>query len=102
MWKRLTHLNILPLLGITTTPLQLVSNRMLGGDLPEYIKEHPGADRFQLVCPSYPFYPTLTPVQLSDVTKGLCYLHSFNMIHGDLKGVRGYSTSCFATILTPV
>ena len=102
MWKRLTHSNILPLLGITTTPLQLISNRMLGGDLPEYIMEHPVADRFQLVCPSYSFYPTLTPVQLSDVTKGLYYLHSSSVIHGDLKGVRGYFNSRFATILTPV
>ena len=32
--------------------------------------------------------PTLTPVnQLSDVAKGLCYLHSCNVVHGDLKGV---------------
>jgi serine/threonine protein kinase len=39
--------------------------------------------------------------QLSDVAKGLCYLHSCNIIHGDLKGVRGYSRSCFAAVLTP-
>jgi serine/threonine protein kinase len=39
--------------------------------------------------------------QLSDVAKGLCYLHSCNIIHGDLKGVRGYSKSCFAAVLTP-
>ena len=38
--------------------------------------------------------------QLSGVVKGLCYLHSCNVIHGDLKGVRGYSTSHF-TVLTP-
>ena len=25
--------------------------------------------------------------QLSDVAKGLCYLHSCNVVHGDLKGV---------------
>ena len=49
MWKRLAHLNILPLLGVTTTPLQLISNWMPGGDLPEYIESHPDADRLGLV-----------------------------------------------------
>jgi len=39
--------------------------------------------------------------QLSDVAKGLAYLHSCNVIHGDLKGVRRHSDSTFATILTP-
>ena len=100
MWKRLTHPNILSLLGITITPLQLISNWMLGGDLPGFIKKHPDADRLKLVRPSYCFYPTLTLVKLSDVTKGLCYLHSCNMIHGDLKGVRGYSNSRYTTMLT--
>lgn len=48
-WKRLTHPNIAPLLGITIAPFQLISDWMPGGDLPEYIKKHPGADRFVLV-----------------------------------------------------
>ena len=98
MWKRLTHPNILPLLGITFTPLQLISNWMPAGDLPEYIQGHPGADRLELVLSLLLlFYPTLTPVQLSDVTKGLCYLHSCNVIHGDLKGVGSYSNSRLQT-----
>ena len=49
MWKRLTHPNILPLLGITLTPLQLISTWMSGGDLTGYIKNHPDADRLILV-----------------------------------------------------
>jgi len=49
MWKRLTHPNILPLLGITITPLQLVSNWMPGGDLPGYIEKRSDADRLKLV-----------------------------------------------------
>ena len=49
MWKRLTHPNVLPLLGVTIVPLQLVSNWMSSGDLPEYIEKHPGADRLGLV-----------------------------------------------------
>ena len=49
MWKHLTHPNILSLLGITTTPFQLISNWMPGGDLPEYVKQHPDVDRLGLV-----------------------------------------------------
>jgi len=49
MWKRLTHPNILPLLGVTIAPFQLVSNRMPGGDLPEYLKKNPDVDRLGLV-----------------------------------------------------
>jgi len=45
MWKYLADPNILPLLGVTITPFQLVSSWMAGGDLPEYIKKNPGAGR---------------------------------------------------------
>ena len=51
VWKRLEHHNIVPLLGITPTPLQLISKWMPGGDLPEYIKKNPDADRLGLVNP---------------------------------------------------
>ena len=49
MWKRLTHPNLIPFLGATTTPLQLISDWMSGGDLPGYIKKQPDADRLGLV-----------------------------------------------------
>ena len=45
MWKRLEHRNIVPLLGITPTPLQLISEWMPGGDLVEYTNKFPGATR---------------------------------------------------------
>ena len=48
----------------------------------------------------YPFHAH-TPHQLSDVANGLCYLHSRDVIHGDLKGVRDYSESRPITALTP-
>ena len=60
MWKRLTHQNLVPLLGITVTRFQLISNRTSGGGLPEYIKENPNTDRLGLVGSSAVFYPTLT------------------------------------------
>jgi hypothetical protein len=49
MWKQLTHSNIVPLLGITIAPFQLISHWMSGGDLPDYIKKNPDADRLKLV-----------------------------------------------------
>ena len=62
MWKHLTHPNIVPFFGITPVPLQLISEWMPGGDLTEYIKDHPGADRLGLVgLPPAEFDPMLTP-----------------------------------------
>ena len=62
MWKRLKHQNIIPLLGITQTPLQLISEWIPGGDLTEYIKKHPDAGRLDLVgVPPVVFDPALTP-----------------------------------------
>ena len=49
MWKCLTHPNIVPLLGITPNPFQLVSEWVPGGSLSEYIKNHPDPDRLELV-----------------------------------------------------
>jgi len=49
MWKRLTHPNIVPLLGVTVTPFQLISNRMFGGDLPDYLKKSSDVNRLGLV-----------------------------------------------------
>ena len=88
MWKRLTHPNIVPLLAITSTPPQLISEWVPGGDLPDYIKVHPGADLRELVgAPPGTFTPHLPRHQLSDVAEGLRYLHSCNVVHRDLKGV---------------
>ena len=49
MWKRLEHQNIVPLLGITATPFQLISEWMPGKVLTEHVREHPDADRCGLV-----------------------------------------------------
>lgn len=70
-WRRLSHPNIVPLLGATATPLQSVSAWISGGELPTYLSTHPYADR---------------PGLLFDIANGLNYLHSCNVIHGDLKG----------------
>ena len=46
--KRLAHPNIVPFLGVTFTPFQLVSP-WISLDLPKYIEKNPQADRLQLV-----------------------------------------------------
>ncbi|KAF9643683.1 kinase-like protein, partial [Thelephora ganbajun] len=71
IWKYLKHPNILSLLGVTTSPLQLISGWMSGGNLQEYIKNNSNADRLELLC---------------EVANGLCYLHSCNVIHGSIRG----------------
>lgn len=50
-WKRLEHPNIVPLLGITITssPHQLVSGWISGGNLTEYIKNNSAVDQLGLV-----------------------------------------------------
>lgn len=49
-WKRMAHPNIVPLLGVIIYPrLQLISEWMSGGDLPDYVKQNPDADRLGLV-----------------------------------------------------
>ena len=49
MWKYTAHPNLIPLLGLTLKPLQLVSEWITGGYLTEYIKKHPDVDRLSLV-----------------------------------------------------
>ena len=103
MWKHLAHPNIVPLLGMTSTPLQLISKWMPNGDLTEYIGKHPNTDRLALVSvPLVSWMVRLPSHKLRDVTDGLYYLHSRNVVHGDLKGVRDHFESSFFTVLTHV
>ena len=51
MWRALRHPNVLPMLGVTATepPFAMVSEWMTNGDINEFVKTHPEADRFKLV-----------------------------------------------------
>ncbi|KZO97449.1 kinase-like protein [Calocera viscosa TUFC12733] len=82
-WHRLTHRNIVPLLGIAdyakifpggSRQLCLISPWISGGNIMEYLKAN----------------PTHSPLPLLlDVVDGVSYLHSHPsgpIIHGDLKG----------------
>ena len=49
MWKRLTHPNVVPFVGVTIDPPQIVSRWMPGGNLTTYIESNPHRDRISLV-----------------------------------------------------
>lgn len=52
MWKRITHPNIVPFLGVSQAPapLSMVSEWMVNGNVRDYIGKNPYASRLQLVC----------------------------------------------------
>ena len=49
MLKNLEHPNILPILGATISPSQLVSALMPAGDLSKYLPKNPDTNRIGLV-----------------------------------------------------
>jgi len=75
VWSRLTHANVLPFYGtcedVIPGRVALVSPWMDYGNLPSYIARNPTAPRWRLV---------------DDIMSGLDYLHSKNVVHGDIKG----------------
>ena len=88
----MVHPNIVPFYGVTLEPPQIVSDCMVSGDIPGFIREHPDADRLGLVSVLHSAGGVLkfSPVhQLCDVAEGLDYLHSRNVVHGAIMGVRG-------------
>ncbi|KAG8710660.1 hypothetical protein FRC08_016878 [Ceratobasidium sp. 394] len=72
-WSKCNHPNVLPLLGLVEFQgqIRMISLWLENGSLPLYLDKHPDIDRCSmsvLVC------------------KGLEYLHSIGVVHGDLKG----------------
>ena len=51
MWKALRHPNILPLVGVmmSETQFAMVSDWMGNGNINDYVKTHPEANRLKLV-----------------------------------------------------
>ena len=54
-WKTLRHPNVLPLIGVTMTKtvFAMVSEWMVNGNISEFVKANPSADRLGLV--GFPF-----------------------------------------------
>ena len=56
IWKRLSHPNVLPLLGVSVSEnprhFRIVSEWMANGNVMEYIKSNPEANRLRLVSPA--------------------------------------------------
>ena len=50
IWNSCSHPNIVPFLGVTCNPPQLISDWMPGGNITEYLCKNPGADRYGFVC----------------------------------------------------
>jgi len=103
VWKRLRHPNIVPFLGVTHEPLQIMSEWMPNGTLTHYVEKNPDADRIALVS----LFPLIEldryrrRPKLLDVAEGLNYLHMSSTIHGDLKGAGTRAGSYETTSLTP-
>ncbi|CAE6505247.1 unnamed protein product [Rhizoctonia solani] len=74
-WSKMKHDNIHQLIGVIIFKghyLGMVSQWMEYGNLSEYIRKQPNADRYQLCA---------------QVASGLAYMHSHNTVHGDLKSL---------------
>ncbi|KAF9065004.1 kinase-like domain-containing protein, partial [Rhodocollybia butyracea] len=74
-WYKLDHPNLVPLLGVTTAVEfgdfpSMVSSWMMNGLLTEYLKSKQQFDRMELI---------------KGIAEGVAYLHSNNVIHGDLR-----------------
>lgn len=86
------HPNILSIEGVAPKLFEfcMVSQWMANGSILAYVTKHPGANRLELVRPTHRQPDSaLTGLQLIGITRGLDYLHSNEVVHGDLKSVRG-------------
>ncbi|KAF9648291.1 kinase-like protein [Thelephora ganbajun] len=72
IWRRLSHPNVLPVLGVSLElfPLCVITEWMIDGDIMDFTSKHPEVNRLRL---------------LAEAANGLRYLHLLDIIHGNLK-----------------
>jgi len=90
LWSTVQHQNILPILGISfdfdrpQTPC-LISPYLRNGDITNYLKRQPAADKLDLI---------------TQLTSGLSYLHGHEIVHGNLHPsnilINDNGTACIA------
>ena len=78
-WKTLQHPNILPLIGVTVSEAHfaMVSEWMANGNVNEFVKETPDANRLKLVgssfhIPHHSFFTGLTGIRTTYPARGCC------------------------------
>ena len=93
IWRRLSHPNVLPVLGISPKlfPLCIVSEWMIDGNIMDFITKHPEVNRLRLVRLTFvppSIHKSSSVPQLAETASGLQYLHSMDIVHSDIKPVR--------------
>jgi serine/threonine protein kinase len=91
IWRCPRHPNIVPLIGTSEHfPVSLVSEWMTGGTVTAFLVERPDWDRSFLVSRyklnARSLTEPLSP-KMIDILQGLGFMHSLDVVHGDLKPV---------------